>query len=111
MRSNFARLLAEIQILFLVGRKQRKHPIDMRSFPAGDVVLEPLAPARTGTYGQPAGPRFVKPIEFLSHLLVLALHNDIPRKTVNIHASLTQNVDALMSIQYSSIRPGFQTVW
>jgi hypothetical protein len=78
--------------------------------PAGDVVLQPLASARTGTYGQLARPRFVEPVEFFPHLFVLALHNNVSRKTVDVHASLTQNVDTMMSIQYSSIRPRFQTV-
>ncbi|MGB0007079.1 MAG: hypothetical protein WBP97_08305, partial [Candidatus Sulfotelmatobacter sp.] len=60
--------------------------------------------------GQPPRPGFIKPIKFLPHLLVLALHNDVPRETVNIHASLPQNLNSMMSIQYSSIRSRFQTI-
>jgi hypothetical protein len=39
----------------------------------------------------------------------LILLDKLPRKTVNIHAPLSENVDAMMSIQYSSFPPSFQT--
>jgi hypothetical protein len=33
---------------------------------------------------------------------------NFPGKSVNVHASLAENVDAVMPIQYSSFRPSFQ---
>ena len=41
-------------------------------------------------------------------ILILILHHDVPGKTVNVHAPLAKDVDAMMSIQYSAIPPGFQ---
>jgi hypothetical protein len=38
----------------------------------------------------------------------LLLHDDIPQETVNIGTTLAQNENPMVSIQYSSIRPGFQ---
>jgi hypothetical protein len=38
----------------------------------------------------------------------MLLHNYFAREPVNIHTPPTENVNAMMSIQYSSIRPGFQ---
>jgi hypothetical protein len=38
----------------------------------------------------------------------LILHDNFPGKTVNIHAPPPENVDAVMSIQYSSFPPSFQ---
>jgi hypothetical protein len=38
----------------------------------------------------------------------LILYDDIPGKPVNIYAPLAKNVNPMMSIQYSSIRAGFQ---
>jgi hypothetical protein len=40
---------------------------------------------------------------------ILIFYHYVPRETVNIYAPLAENVDAMMSIQYSSIRPCFQT--
>ncbi|MGA9544929.1 MAG: hypothetical protein WBQ85_15240, partial [Candidatus Sulfotelmatobacter sp.] len=41
--------------------------------------------------------------------LVLILRHDVSTKSVNVNAPLPKNVNSMMSIQYSSIRPGFQT--
>jgi len=50
-------------------------------------------------------------MEFCPHgSLVLLLHDDIPRKAVNINAALAEDVYAMVPFQYSSIRPGFQGV-
>ncbi|MGD0760129.1 MAG: hypothetical protein ABR921_14595 [Candidatus Sulfotelmatobacter sp.] len=38
----------------------------------------------------------------------MILYDDFPGKPVNIHASSAKNVNPMMSIQYSSIRPRFQ---
>jgi hypothetical protein len=41
----------------------------------------------------------------------LILHDDASRKHINVHASLAKYIDSVMSIQYSSIRPCFQTTF
>jgi hypothetical protein len=43
-------------------------------------------------------------------MLQIRLHNDLARKCVNINAPFTENMDAMMSVEYSSIRSGFQTM-
>jgi len=37
------------------------------------------------------------------------LAHDLSGKTVDIHATLAKNINPVVSIQYSAIRPGFQT--
>jgi hypothetical protein len=46
-----------------------------------------------------------------SALLRLLLDYDLPGKIVHIHAPLAKNADAVMSLQYSSIRPSFQATF
>src|SRR5213080_4335826 len=44
------------------------------------------------------------------HMLQIRLHNDLARKCININAPLTENIDAMMSVEYRSIGSGFQTM-
>ncbi|OLB29425.1 MAG: hypothetical protein AUH01_04495 [Acidobacteria bacterium 13_2_20CM_56_17] len=43
-------------------------------------------------------------------MLQIRLHNDLARKCININAALTENMDAMMSVEYRSIGSGFQTM-
>jgi len=43
-------------------------------------------------------------------MLQIRLHNDLARKCININAPLTENMDAMMSVEYRSIGSGFQTM-
>jgi len=48
--------------------------------------------------------------EVPSPRLQLSLRDDLPREYVNIHPAQAENMDAVVSVNYSSVPPGFQTI-
>jgi hypothetical protein len=107
--SGLACFTAKIQVFFLVRGEQREYGIYIRSLPRRDIIFQPISAARTRAHGQLSGPRSIEPIDFLRHFVTLVLYDDVPGKPIYIHSPLAKNVNAMMSIKYSSIRPCFQT--
>jgi hypothetical protein len=50
-------------------------------------------------------------MEFSRHRLVIFFHNDLTSQSINVDAPLAKNVNPMMPVEYSSIRPGFQRVF
>ncbi len=44
------------------------------------------------------------------HRLEVPFPDDLARKCIDIHSALAKNVNSMISVDYSSVRPGFQTI-
>jgi len=45
-------------------------------------------------------------MKLFPHALYVRLHNNLTRERINIQPSFPKNMDAMMPVNYSSIRPG-----
>src|SRR5258706_7211312 len=104
------RFAGQVKFLFFLRSKQRKHGADSRLTPSRDFIFEPVTTSRTCRHRQPSRPAAFHPIELSRHSSEVSLHHDFARKDVNVDPTSAQNVNAMVPVEYSAIRPSFEAV-